>query len=362
MFKKLPPLVYLFLTKRCRIYYVGWLGYKNLGDEALFMAIKQLLSDCCFFYTHYLGKDKILFLFYEKITNTKLFKSIMVGGGTLIGTQGALESIKNFMTYSSPILISFGSGVVNPEFWSNVESKRVEKFTEWINLLKNFSYISVRGPLSKKILKKYGLKNVKVVGDPVLYLADKKNFFKKIRKKRIGINLGFTNNLCWGKDDNKVFNNLYVTVKQLLKYGWEISFFPACPDDEEVIYKFIKRFKTNFFVFKNYLNISKVLEYLHSLDLFIGEKLHSCILASVTYTPFIMLEYRPKCRDFMASMELESYNLRIDNLNSHNLFEKIQEIYSQIWKLQEFLYVKVNFWRNRLLEAKREIKEILQLK
>jgi len=58
-----------------------------------------------------------------------------------------------------------------------------------------------------------------------------------------------------------------------------------------------------------------------SLDLcgrcttFIGMKLPSVVTAICAGVPPIMIEYRPKCQDFMASLGLEEFVVRSDNID-----------------------------------------------
>ena len=51
-----------------------------------------------------------------------------------------------------------------------------------------------------------------------------------------------------------------------------------------------------------------------SADVVIGERLHAVVLAAAMGTPFVAVEYRPKVRDFAASVGREDVVVRTDEI------------------------------------------------
>ena len=86
--------------------------------------------------------------------------------------------------------------------------------------------------------------------------------------------------------------------------GWEITFLPVWEDDLPYIEEAARRINKQVKIFRKYRSVPDTLRFMESRDVFIGEKLHSVALACCAYTPSIMLEYQPKCRDFMTSLDL----------------------------------------------------------
>lgn len=53
-------------------------------------------------------------------------------------------------------------------------------------------------------------------------------------------------------------------------------------------------------------------------EVFVGQKLHSTVIACMNGIPSVMIEYRPKCRDFMASLGLERHVIRTDEFTAQS--------------------------------------------
>lgn len=320
--------------------YLGWLGHRNLGDEALYFIIKKILE-----------KRFIIFSAtkFDRIPSWMFKKKIdylILGGGTLINRNIAvIEGVKKYSQFTKKMMI-LGTGVADNRFWETIE-ERQNMDEEWKSIFNGCDYIGVRGPHSLSYIKNIGITDAKVIGDPVLYFCD--NRIKKKRKeKRIGLNFGWTDNQLWGKDDNISINLFCDYIDYLLTDEWKVSIINVYAKDSINIQKIISKNgwkkKVEYYDFSRKSNIN-VLKYFRSIDIFIGQKLHSCVFSSCTYTPFISLEYQPKCRDFCESIDYESYNFRIDRIAIEDLIEKTKEIYHNIDSLQRYLYEKVTYFK-----------------
>src|SRR5690606_34811502 len=89
---------------------------------------------------------------------------------------------------------------------------------------------------------------------------------------------------------------------------------------------------------KPYLSRDKTLKAMEQQDVFIGEKLHSVVLANCAYTPAIMLEYRTKCRDYMLLTEQESLTFRTDRLDLGEIYPALVALYGDVSSHQRHLY------------------------
>lgn len=336
-----------FPKKKQSIGYIGWLGHKNLGDEAMYIAFKELFKGCNILPYKFSKKIEKL----ENILKRNIYQSVCLGGGTLINTEDCWLELKEAQARYGKTFI-FGSGVRNPIFWKN-------KFNQcyldrWKDVIQKCDFVGVRGPLSEDILLTNGVKNAKIIGDPALFFT-KNEYSPKHKKKKIGINIGVSNQQVWGKEDD-VLCFAVKFVKNLLDENWDVTFLSVCPKDEIYIDEAIKMIGKPIPVLKNYLNIQKSLKFLESCDVFVGEKLHSVILAMCMHTPSVMLEYRPKCVDFMKSMEMEKFNVRTDNLSIDNILNLVEELYDKNDLYSKFIFEKASNYKNLLVDSADEIK------
>lgn len=339
----------LFRTsgERKRALYYGWLGFRNLGDEALFYCIEQMFRDSIDFCAS--GRFERL---YFKETAFASFDMHFVGGGTLINRN--TTTIDTLLKYREkvPVGVALGTGVADEQFWQQFED-RCDRSDDWRDYLNSCRFVGVRGPDSLAFVQRLGVQKAVITGDPVLYLGSDR-IVPKGRKKRIGLNFGATNGRLWGKSDEHVENEVLSLIRILLEDNWEISFFNVYIEDAKSYHNFIGRNnlqgKIRFFDASDCL-INKALDYFKDIDVFVGEKLHASVFAACTYTPFVMLEYEPKCLDFMKSIGYEKYNYRTDRLNADEIFTTLKELYDDSVRIQQHLKKRVMHYQNILVAS-----------
>jgi len=340
----------LVTTFKKRAAYIGWLGYDNLGDEALLVSCERILGNNIFLYSkQYIGK---LAQFFFK----GQFDAVILGGGTLIPGGAYLNRYRR-EGYRKKII--FGTGVEDPAFCGFNKKKRLN-IEAWVAEINKSHYISVRGPRSKEILESWGVnKPINIIGDPALIMRRKKLFRKK-KEKTLGINIGFTDGDLWGQSDDAFFHALITQLKVLGKNGWSFKFFPVYEKDVRYIFKAMEALgQYHVSLADNYLNLESFLVQVENVDIFVGEKLHSVILAMCTYTPSVMLEYRPKCLDFMKSMDAEDFNIRTDRIRDGNVVDKINSLYENLEFAQNKLFEIIRKTSDRLEAAAVKINAII---
>lgn len=336
---------------RKRALYYGWLGFRNLGDEALFYCIEAMLKDRLTFCTS--GELDRLY-FRERALAS--FDVHFIGGGTLINRNET--TINTLLKYREkiPKAVAIGTGVANEEFWRQFEDRR-DRSNDWRDYLNSCLFVGVRGPDSLRYMQRLGIEKAVMTGDPVLYLG-RETVVPKSQRKKIGLNFGGTSNKLWGKSDQRVEDEMAALIRILLEKDWEISFFNVYIDDTKPYLDFIERNnlkgKIRFFDASN-CSMSTALAYFDNVDVFIGEKLHASVFAACTYTPFVMLEYRPKCLDFMRSIGYEKYNFRTDRLSADEIYSAVEELYQTSGDVQTYLHGKVLYHKNLLVSAAREV-------
>ncbi len=335
--------------------YLGWTGHKNLGDEAMFYSFKQLFPKQHVYPYNYLKEYPRL----ENRVRPKNLRAITLGGGTLINSKGSFQNFEEVFHYhpDTPIF-TFGTGVKNPHFWNSVQSWENE-LQDWIKYLKRCDYVSVRGPLSKKLLSEKGFTNAEIIGDIALSLANDE-IIPKTHNKKIAINIGSGSGKIWGNEDQFIKDMKKVVIK-LLEQDWHVTLFSVWEKDTENLKSLSEMIDRPISIFPAYKSISKAFDFLSKQDVVIGEKLHSVILAHCVHTPAIMLEYRPKCLDYMLSMGMEKFNIRTNEISYRVIINLLEELYSKTNLIQKQLKGKIDFYKQLQLKAAENIQKLLRL-
>ncbi|MBL1209296.1 sulfotransferase [Geminocystis sp. GBBB08] len=330
-----------YLKKQNIVGYVGFVGYQNLGDEALYLGIKQLFPklNILIYYSptepdyrlKYKSPPLEMLLYRTLIKRENFYNCVFLGGGTLIHWQSYLDWFKTAIKEGKPAIV-FGTGVGNPRFWQQQrpDINYDQLMKEWVAVIKDANYVSVRGFQSARILEEYGLAKPEVIGDPALSLCHPRspNFS---RQKIIGVNLG-SHGFVRGKQ-SYINDVIACFIHHLLLEDWQIEFLPFHSYDLQLVEILINDYHLQkISIWREYQNIAKTLERIKTYDLVIGQRLHSAVLSCGCSVPSILLNYQPKCFDFMESINQEQFCLNTDSFNLENLlylFSQIQENYEQ---------------------------------
>jgi polysaccharide pyruvyl transferase WcaK-like protein len=344
--------LHFLLSKKEKGKYVGWNGFGNLGDEVLYCAIHDLLKSRIVLPKA--GSHGRLFNSLCHI-DSYVYDCLILGGGTLINKQMYLDRA---LAVSAKRKIAFGCGVSNPEFWMLLP-EYIDIRKAWVDLLNGFDLVGVRGPVSKKLLIEWGVeKDISIIGDPVLSFCDA-SITPKRKEKILGVNLGTSKGMVWGLDEEKVLNDVVRELSILRKRGWRFKFFPVIEGDVDYIRQVAGRLDEHKpVIIADFLNQKSFMEELRTVDVFLGEKLHSVILAACTYTPIVMIEYRPKCRDFMESMDSVKNNVRCDRISPNIIVSLVESEFSVINKRQKALMQKCLVYKDRIEKFALQVREM----
>lgn len=333
--------------------YIGWVGHRNLGDEAMLQSFTKLFS----YYTIFPYSMINNFPRIEERIRPKRLRAIALGGGTLINSSGSFKNfISTWQNYPDSPKFTFCSGVKNPMFWNTVSGWNND-ISEWTQYLDKCEYVSVRGPLSKKILDDAGFKRAKIIGDLALSLADNE-ISDKSKKKILGINIGSSGGKMWGSEDI-LLDTMSNLIKILIRKNWDITLFPVWDKDVTIIETLSRRIGYPLRIFYGYKSIKRTLSFLRSCNAVIAMKLHAVVMAHCAYTPAIMLEYRPKCLDYMMSVGMEKYNIRTDKIESNEIEDLLCELYANSLQYQHQLKKLIDQYKDLQTKAKQEIYKFL---
>lgn len=339
-----------------KVGYLGWIGFQNLGDEALFDAISKLMKPVeALQILNYYKKGK----FIEKLAEKFCYEGVMLGGGTLINSVSYLKKLSYFQKKGFKTFV-FGAGVLDPKFYSNFD-EYPNVMENWVDCLRACDFVSVRGPLSKKILSEYGFQDAKICGDPVFFFAEEKLTIKN-RGKTIGINVGTTlhGKCLYGNSDEDVILFIKKLVKVLVKLGYRIKLFPVFQGDIQAAKDVLHDSPENTTIVADYLDLKSYMQSLDDVDFFIGEKLHSVIIALCKHIPSIMLAYRPKCLDLMSSLELDEFVVKTDELEVDSVISLLQRLENWYIDYQSHLFGMITGYKHELVASADKIKAGMQ--
>jgi hypothetical protein len=295
--------------------YLGWHGRSNLGDDAIYDAVRLQLAGATFLDLPRLPREMI----YAAATglNRSLRRSTqVVGGGTLVGrrhwrrlvTRG-LALTRNNGSYA------IGVGVEDPAFVGRNSGSGRGELKRWAPILSEFHTVSVRGPRSAELLSDIGL-NVEVSGDPALLLPRPDVVPED---GLIGVNVGFGDDL-WGHDRAMLAGEMSVAMKQLSSQGYRFLGILMNPKDKRWTGVALNDIGADIVL---PVDAGAAARELARCSVAIVSRLHAGILASLSDTPVISLEYQPKCRDFALSIDDERSLIRTDELTSAAVVDRV---------------------------------------
>ncbi|MGW0158727.1 polysaccharide pyruvyl transferase family protein [Mycobacterium sp. NPDC003323] len=291
-----------------RVGYLGWHGYGNLGDEAIYDAVRSELAGARFVD---IPRTPGEYIRGTLAGSTRALRggAQVIGGGTLIGRRHWRLLIKmgerltrDQQTYA------IGVGVEDPAFGGKRSGSARGELARWPAVLSRFQNVSVRGPRSAELLADVGF-DVAVTGDPALLLPRPK---VTPVDGLIGVNLGFHDDL-WGHDPDSVVHELSIAVKQLALQGYRFVGILMDGSDRRWTSRVLDGVDAELIAPQDSLAVSAELA---RCSLVIATRLHALILAALSDTPTISLEYQPKCRDFAMSINDERSLIRTDVLSS----------------------------------------------
>lgn len=307
------------LAPRRSVRYIGVLGIRNLGDEAVFQAARGHFAPYPVLHCNPPRGPQ----WVRDLVGGKRHSGVMLGGGTLIGTGSAsgnpaldeFERATERMQYR----IVFGTGVSAVDFEA-VDERASDMLARWQRSLRTADFVGVRGPDSVAALKRWGVE-ARCIGDLACYFAQPPGFWDPADWS-IGINFG---------QSDSAFPDVAQSLQQFLRVrvrqGWRPEFFVVWPQDADPT----RRLAANIGIDRPVIHevFSDPLDYLvrvKRMRVFVGLKLHAVILALCAGVPSIMLDYNPKCLDFMRSVDLASFDVPLPQATVARLEEKFEAV------------------------------------
>ncbi|GAB2541038.1 polysaccharide pyruvyl transferase family protein [Gracilibacillus alcaliphilus] len=314
-----------------KVLYIGWIGYRNLGDDLLWHAFREL-------HARYLSSDQITVVPSFPAVNIRQlepYDTVVLGGGSLIAPS-YIAVLYKAMKMGKKILI-WGSGIdripetqlyhlQNNEKVSTILRFQGEERDKLREVFQGAVFAGVRGPYTKRVIEILtGEQEISVIGDPGLLLEVEKN--SPNRQQTIGINWGTTNNQLYGGNEKMLEDQIVSVAQQLIEDGYDMFIYAVWDQDfaacQRLVTK-IDREKSVVFERKLYSE-QELMTKLSECQLTINFKLHPNVLSFAAGTPAIALGYRFKVFDLYASLALAELVL---TTNSKDLDQQIIELVS----------------------------------
>ncbi|WP_157517297.1 polysaccharide pyruvyl transferase family protein [Mycobacterium sp. MS1601] len=295
--------------------YLGWHHKGNIGDDAIYDAVRLQLAEAEFVDMPRFPSEMI------RSTTTGLSKSLrrsvhVLGGGTLVGRRHWRRLAGRAVRITSKQgSYAVGIGVEDPAFQGRRSGSGNDELKRWASLLGKFNRVSVRGPRSAELLADIGF-DAEVVGDPALLLPRPA---VSAEEGLIGVNLGFGDDL-WGHDPEALVSELTAAVDVLALKGFRFVGILMNPSDAKWTRAALQNVGADVVQPVDAVGAARALALCSAV---IVSRLHAGILAALSETPVISLEYQPKCRDFALSIDDERSLIRTDQVTAGAVVDKV---------------------------------------
>jgi len=282
----------MFTDKKIFVYY-GFLGDNNYGDELVYHATKALFEkDILLPVSRYMP---ILLRLFVSLNKSKI-SGIAVGGGTLVGRFNMAAFFED-LVISGKSVYMHGTGV----------KEVIGEQNAWSKVLSRGNFGGVRGPMSVQniaVIKK----EMKIVGDAAFALFSDSTFKDRGDNKKVLINLG-THASYHGQEFFRKEFKEFITF--LIGDGYVVNYLPFHEIDLELGNELKKEF-AEINILKQPDGFEACAELFADCTFAIGERLHFTVMAVMTKSPFISINYAKKHEDLLLSLDIPEAGLSPD--------------------------------------------------
>lgn len=344
--------------------YIGWIGFKNLGDELMFDLFKGQFLTYKDFYT--LDSANVEYRFLKNVPLNE-YDVIILGGGSIFGGADHLvqpyiiQQLYECLLMKKKVVI-WGTGIdwAPKTFIERIEKNQKLPLTlppslkeKVSTVFKESAWAGVRGPLTKKILEYYDVENCQISGDPAFLLKTPRKESNNHSQKIVGVNWGTSFNHIYGENELKVEDELAKALNHLIDKGYNVYLYTMWQTDLPAIERLYSKLNNSnkVTVDPTLYNHNGLIDLVQQFTFTINFKLHANYISLAANTPFIALGYRFKVFDFVKSVKAEDYIIGTDE---ENISEKILELENKIGQnelaIKNSLSEKIAFYRQKIKE------------
>lgn len=318
--------------------YLGWVGQGNLGDESILLGQKLIHDEEIFVLLPNHHMRRILDT-VDRLRPSRIPDRVLLGGGTVIGRQEWLTRLNAYLAVRRGGEVRvWGAGVEDPSFLGTRTHATSESLTAWKDVLAKVSAVGVRGPRSAELLGDIGIEAV-VVGDPALAITPTVAG-GSTDKRSIALNIA-TPEDSYGSDPRPSTWAMDLT-RTLVAKGYRVFPFAMEKSDLAPTQQVADSSPACRGVVYEPSDALELVNWLADKGAVISQRLHGSILSAAAGTPFISLDYRPKCADFAASVSMSDFNVRIDRTSIGEIVELTSRLESEGDRIRQDLAREVN--------------------
>lgn len=354
----------------------GYYGFKNIGDDAMLMAIIDnlrmykdeikiiVLSKNPVETKRVYGVDSInrlnLFYIFKAMRKAKLF---VYGGGNLIQDNTSTRSLAYYLgtiwlAKKMKLKVMFyanGIGPLNKNTNKDITRK----------ILNRVDVITLREELSLQELRNLHIDKPRIIvtADPALTVcagpdseADELLVNEGIDLK--GPYVGFSVRKWQGYEK---YEEIIARVADYMvdKYGIKPVFIPMhYPDDLSIIESVVARMKGKGYVIRNKYTVSQTLCIINRMEILIGMRLHALIFAASLCIPVVGLVYEPKIEGFLQYIHQASAG-NVRHLEFDTLKYLVDDVWNRKFELKKQLEKDIEQFKERALENARIAVELI---
>ena len=304
-----------------RLAYVGWVGFGNLGDDAIAEAVLPPLAP-----------DEVVYAAHGPADLRRVLgrgagqRHLLLGGGTAIGRRNwrlVINAAGTVQAWRRPWFM-IGAGVEDPGFGGRNSFSGAGELAKWRRTLRRFDRVTVRGPRSAELLAGVGVEAA-VVGDPALLLRpdNPRCPVGATGTGTVGFALGFGDDL-WGGAQQRVLDAVTGAAREHVHHGGTVRLLVMNDDDSAAARHVAEAVPEGAATAHRVHTSAEFFAALAGCDTLVSQRLHGAVLAAAANVPVIGLEYQPKCRDFMASIAQDDLCLRCDTVTAAALTDALR--------------------------------------
>jgi len=228
-------------------------------------------------------------------------------------------------------------------------------------IMSNLDLVTAREKLSFDLMKKLGVRNLKLSCDHGLLME--RNQEVTVQENLVGFTIR-----NWSKSPQvqRALEQAYVQSLAKLQQKYNLTILPIVQvslpgfpfeDDSLVvdrIYLALKEKEVS--VLKPVIigDVKNAMEVYSKLGLVLGMRMHSNIIAATQGVPFVAVSYEHKTEGIARQLSMDKFCLRFDQVNGKNLFEVLERAYQQRYLIKNVLSQRLKIIKSR--EEKRWLK------
>lgn len=300
------------------ILYLGFIGFRNVGDEVCHDAFAQRLAQMPEYQAvPYDAREKPSI---PEIHRRTPLRGVILGGGSLLQGTAFIQPAFEAASMGLPMW-TFGTGVdffteeytqklingdpAGPPQMFEDKPLEAEKITK---IIKHSRYVGVRGPVTRRFLGQlFSADKIRIIGDSgLLYVPGRDDALLQHRpgERFVAVNWGSSFGSIFGHDEARTMAALTDGLRCLTKLGYGVLIYPMWEGDMDACRRLHEAVgqpdKCRLVTFVG--TVDGICRMLREAVFSIGFKLHASVLSARMGTPFIALAYRSKCIDFAHSV------------------------------------------------------------